>query len=169
MTVHTQTTTGRALWASAVLLALRLGMGGVFIAAAIPKIASPDLFASDVFNYQMLPDWGVNMLAIGLPWFELVVGVCLALGIWTRTSAVMMAGLMVVFLVALASATARGLDISCGCFEVGAAAGEGHGTLIQAVLRDVVFLAATLVLARYEDAPRPLSLFRRRHSGSRPS
>jgi len=162
--VYTTNTSRRALWASGLLLVVRLGLAGVFIAAAIPKIAAPDLFASDVFNYQMLPDWGVNVVAVGLPWFELVVGVCLALGVWTRASALLMTGMMIVFMVALASATMRGLDISCGCFEVGAEAGEGHGATIKAFLRDVVFLAAALVLVRFPDAPRPLDLLRRRAS-----
>ena len=151
----------RALWASGLLLVLRLGMAGVFIAAAVPKITSPDLFASSVFNYQMLPVWGVNALAVGLPWLELVVGVCLGLGMWTRASALIMVSMMVMFMIALASATARDLDISCGCFDVGAEAGEGHGTLLWAVVRDAVFLAASLVLVRFADAPRPLDLVRR--------
>jgi uncharacterized membrane protein YphA (DoxX/SURF4 family) len=151
----------RALWGSGLLLVLRLGMSGVFIVAAIPKIASPDLFAADVFNYQMLPHAVVNALAVGLPWLELVVGICLGVGIWTRASALIMTGMMVMFMIALASATARGLDISCGCFEVGAEGGEGHGALIKAALRDLVFLAATLLLVRFHDAPRPLDLLRR--------
>lgn len=151
----------RPLWGSGVLLILRLGMAGVFIAAAIPKIVSPDLFAADVFNYQMLPHFAVNALAVGLPWLELVVGVCLGVGIWTRASALVMTGMMVMFMVALASASARGLDISCGCFEVGAEGGEGHGALTKAAVRDIVFLAATLVLVRFHDAPRPLNLLRR--------
>ncbi len=67
MAVHIESTRPRALWASGLLLLVRLGMAGVFIVAAIPKIQSPDLFASDVFNYQMMPAWGVNVLAVGLP------------------------------------------------------------------------------------------------------
>jgi len=157
----TASASSRPMWAAAILLLLRLGMAFVFVAAALPKIMAPDLFASNVFNYQMLPHWGVNVLAVGLPWLELVVGLCLGLGIWTRASALLMSGMMVVFMIALASASARGLDISCGCFEVGAEGGEGHGTLLWAVLRDVVFLAASLLLVRFQDAPRPIDLLRR--------
>ncbi len=159
MAVVTEVRSSRASWLSGVLLLVRLGMAAVFIAAALPKIQSPDLFASDVFNYQMLPNWGVNVVAIGLPWLELVVGVCLGLGIWTRASALWMAGMMVVFMIALASATARGLDISCGCFEVGAEG--GHGSLVWAVVRDVAFLVGALVLVKFHDAPSPIDLFRR--------
>ncbi len=142
------------------LLLLRLGMGAVFVVAAVPKIAAPDLFALAIHNYQMLPPWGVNIMAVVLPWLELVVGACLAVGIWRRASALIMAILMVVFMIALASAAARGLSISCGCFEVGEHAEKS--SLVWAVLRDTGFLAAALVLVRFEQGPRPHDLLRRR-------
>jgi uncharacterized membrane protein YphA (DoxX/SURF4 family) len=105
-----------------ILLLLRLGLATVFIVFAIPKIAAPDLFAGNIFNYQMLPAWAVNLMALVLPWLELFVGICLALGIWMRASAMLIAGLMVMFMIAYGSARARGLDIACGCFEVGSQA-----------------------------------------------
>jgi uncharacterized membrane protein YphA (DoxX/SURF4 family) len=145
-----------------VLLLLRFGMAAVFIAAALPKIAAPDLFAADIYNYQMLPAWAVNATALYLPWLELLVGGCLALGIWRRASAFVMAALMIVFMIALVSAALRGLDISCGCFEVGA---EGeHGSMTWYVVRDMAFLLAALLLVRYDHGPRPLDLLLRRTS-----
>lgn len=147
-----------------VLLLLRLGMGAVFLSAAIPKIAAPDLFALSIHNYQMLPPWGVNIMAVVLPWLELVVGVCLVVGLWRRACALIMTVLMVVFMIALASAAARGLSISCGCFEVGEHAEKP--ALVWAVLRDALFLAASLVLVRFEAGPRPLDLLRRRRAPS---
>ena len=149
-----------------VLVLLRLGMAAVFIGAAIPKIAAPDLFALSVHNYQMLPAWGVNALAIFLPWLELVVGACLAVGVWSRASALVMAAMMVVFMVALASAAARGLSISCGCFEVGEH--PEQSSLVWAALRDVVFLAAAVILVRCDGGPSPLGMVwaRRRTHGA---
>ena len=145
--------------AGVVLLLLRLGMGAVFVGAAVPKIVAPDLFALSIHNYQMLPSWGVNAMAVLLPWLELVVGLCLAVGIWRRASALIMTILMIVFMIALGSAAVRGLSISCGCFEVGEHA--ENPSLLWAVLRDVVFLAAALILVRFEHGPRPLDLVRR--------
>ena len=142
--------------AATFLLLVRLGMAAVFVGAAAPKIADPDLFALSIHNYQMLPAWGVNALAILLPWIELVAGVCLGLGLWRRASALVMAALLVVFMVALGAAAARGLNISCGCFEVDAEG--GHGSLVWAALRDILFLAAAIVLVRYADGPRPIDL-----------
>jgi uncharacterized membrane protein YphA (DoxX/SURF4 family) len=145
-----------------VLLVLRLGMAGVFVGAAVPKIAAPDLFALAIHNYQMLPPWGVNGMAVVLPWLELIVGACLAAGIWRRASALVMTLLMVVFMIALMSAAARGLSISCGCFEVGESAEKS--SLVWALLRDAGFLAATLVLVRFDRGPRPLDLLQRRRA-----
>ena len=143
-----------------ILLALRLGLAGVFIAAAVPKILEPDLFASNIYNYQMLPAWGVNAMAIGLPWLELVIAVCIGLGLWTRASALIVCMLMVVFVIAFASATSRGLNISCGCFEVG----EGHAasSFLWVLGRDFAFLVAGLLLVRFPNAPAPVHLLRRR-------
>jgi uncharacterized membrane protein YphA (DoxX/SURF4 family) len=142
------------------LLLVRWALSGVFLAAALPKVAAPDQFALAVANYRMLPPWGVNTLALVLPWLELVIAVFLALGIWRRAGALVMALLMVVFMAAFASATARGLDIACGCFEVGE---QAHASSPwRVVLRDTAFLAASLLVLRFDHGPRPLAWFGRR-------
>lgn len=149
-------------WWGWVLLLLRLGMAAVFIAAAVPKIQAPDLFAISILNYQMLPPWGINTLALSLPWLELVVGVCLGLGLWRRACALVMAVLMVVFMIAYASARLRGLDIACGCFEVGEESAPTSAAWV--ILRDSALLIAALVLVRWDSGPRPLDrILRKRH------
>jgi len=151
----------RFSWGGAVLLLLRFALGGVFIYYATPKIVAPDLFAADVFNYHLLPPWGVNTLALVLPWLELYTGVFLVLGVWSRAAATLMAGLLVVFLVAFTSAKLRGYDIACGCAERGA---EAKPTgLLFFWLRDSAMLAAAFLLARFDRrAPSPVGLLRRR-------
>jgi len=149
---------GRRRLAGIVLLLLRLGLAAVFIRAAIPKIAAPDLFALAIFNYRMLPPWGVSALALVLPWLELFVGLALALGFWRRASAMVMAALMFVFMIAYASARGRGLDIACGCFEVGQEAAPA--SMLWIVTRDLGFLLAALVLVRFDGGTRPLDWLR---------
>ncbi len=140
--------THRSAAANALLFVLRMGLAAVFIAAAIPKIKAPDLFAGAIFNYQLLPAWGVNALALVLPWLELLVGLCLVVGIWSRASALLVAAMMLVFAVAFSSAKARGLDISCGCFEIGNA--EQPSSILWVLARDLGLCAAALTVARYE-------------------
>jgi uncharacterized membrane protein YphA (DoxX/SURF4 family) len=144
------------------LLLLRLGLAAVFIGAAVPKIQAPDLFALNIHNYQMLPAWAVNVSAVILPWLELLIGVGLAVGVWSRACAATMAALMLVFMVALATAAVRGLSIACGCFDVGEEAGQS--SLLWAALRDLAFLVAAWILVR-TDGPSLRDLIRLRRSG----
>ena len=147
------------------LLVLRLGLAAVFLAAALPKIDAPADFAVAISNYKMLPPWGVNVVALILPWLELLVGVFLAIGIWRRACALVMAVLMVVFIFGFASATARGLDIACGCFEVGENADASSP--VRVVARDLALLVASLLLLRFDFGPRPLDWLRRRNPAIR--
>lgn len=149
----------RPRWRDFALLALRFGMAIVFVTAALPKIGAPDLFAGNIHNYKILPAWGINLMALVLPWLELFIGLGLAFGIAGRAAAVTMAGLMCVFIAAYVSAQVRGLDVACGCFEVGEHAKKQSPVWV--VMRDVAMLAATLVLVRYGTGPSPGSFLRR--------
>ena len=122
----------------AVNLILRLVLGGVFIFAGVVKIINPTQFASDVGNYRMMPHEWLNLFAITMPWIETLVGLLLALGIWKRASAVLVAVLLVVFLAAIGQAVARGLNINCGCFGTV----EGRKVGLIALAQDIAMFAA---------------------------
>jgi putative oxidoreductase len=146
-------------------LILRLIIGGVFIASAIAKIGNvqvghghgiqfshvPDLkqFAEDVTNYHVPPRALNNLVAITLPWIELLAGGLLVLGIWKRASAMVITGLMVVFLAAIGWALVHGYDIRCGCFGTVDARKVG----VTALAEDGLLLAIAAWLAwRREDS-----------------
>ena len=46
------------------LLAIRFVVGFVFIFAAVSKTADPEGFAQAIFNYKLLPDFLINILAV---------------------------------------------------------------------------------------------------------
>ena len=131
--------------------ALALLVGGVFIYASLDKIQDPRAFAKIIYHYQVIgpsADLGfvpANLLAVVLPWLELFVGVGLVTGVWRREAALVSALLLAVFVVAVWSALARGIDIAnCGCFaldESGRAAGW------KLIAGDLALLAASLVVA----------------------
>lgn len=123
-------------------LVVRVVLAVVFIVASFEKIKHPDSFANAVYNYQIVPDVAVNLVAIWLPWLELVGGVLLLLGIWVQGSIVVLSGLMVVFLGALGVNLARGLDIHCGCFISDSA----DPITVLTVFRDSFFLLLGLYL-----------------------
>lgn len=123
-------------------LVLRLVLGIVFLVAAADKVANAEAFARSIANYRLLPVELVNLVALVLPWLELLVGLMLVVGLRVRAAAVVASGLLLVFTVALVSALVRGLDIHCGCFSQTAAERIGWGRVIE----DVLLLAAAVVV-----------------------
>jgi uncharacterized membrane protein YphA (DoxX/SURF4 family) len=119
----------------------QVAIGAVFLYAALPKIGDVGSFAKQVHNYRMVPIALENVFAMTLPWIELVAGVAMIIGIGARSGAVVSAGMMIVFIVAIGQAVARGLDIDCGCFGTTDAAQVG----VKRILEDFVFLAVAIV------------------------
>jgi len=126
-------------------LVARLVLGAVFIYASIDKIAHPEAFAKDVYNYQILPDALINLTAIGLPWLELVIGIFLLIGLFREGSVSIVTLLLIVFFSAVVFNLARGLDIHCGCFHTSAQGTDG-APMAWYVLRDGLFLLPALYL-----------------------
>lgn len=123
-----------------VLLLSRIVLGVVFVVASIEKIAEPELFASSVQAYQMMPLVTINMLALLIPWLELVCGIFLVAGLKLRASSAIVFVLLCVFVVAIASAILRGLSIDCGCFGSMVASPVGW----ERVLEDVGLMALSI-------------------------
>jgi putative oxidoreductase len=96
--------------------AARLYLGLIFVTASWHKLMEPGSFALDIATYQILPLALVNPMAIILPWVEIVSGLMLIVGFRTRAAASLIAGMMLMFTVAIAIAVGKGLDMSCGCF-----------------------------------------------------
>lgn len=128
-------------------LAIRIVVGAVFIYAAWSKIARPIDFAWNIAMYQMLHYRYIYLLAVILPWVELICGVTLICGIWTRGSAVVVCGMCVMFIWALLFAINHEIEMtSCGCFsQAGAKALNEHKQTVGTSLlyRDIAMLFAT--------------------------
>lgn len=119
---------------------IRIALGIIFIYAAVPKILRPDEFADAINNYRILPYFLVNIMAICLPWVELFFGTFLVLGIRIKAASFGVLLLMVVFIAAILSAWARGIDINCGCF------GTGSETIsYKEIIRDIIFFIMALL------------------------
>ena len=97
-------------------MAARLYLGWVFVYACLHKIAHPGMFALDIATYDILPLSVINLMAITLPWVELFAGAMLIAGFRVRGASLAVAGMMVMFLVAIIIALDKGLDMACGCF-----------------------------------------------------
>ena len=99
-----------------ITLLARLVLGGVLIAAGALKAGNPAHAAMAVRAYQVLPVTLANILGYALPWAEMGVGLALVIGVAVKGSAIIGGGLMLLFILAISQAWARGLSIDCGCF-----------------------------------------------------
>ncbi len=133
----------RHLAHSVVALPLRIYLGGVFLAACLYKIQVPAAFGLSVATYQILPLGLVNLMAVTLPWIELVVGLCLVVGFKARACALCCAGMLVTFIIAISSALYFDLRLSCGCF---ASAETAEEMSAMTLWRDAIWLLIAVYL-----------------------
>jgi hypothetical protein len=109
-----------------------LALAGVLIAAALPKISNPDQFALAVYQYSLLPSLMVNPVAIYLPWLEISCAAALIVLPSARRGALLIvAGMLVVFTMAIAWVVIRGQAIPCGCFGGDDSAAAGWWSLAR--------------------------------------
>jgi uncharacterized membrane protein YphA (DoxX/SURF4 family) len=132
-------------WYWAGLLA-RLLVGGVWIAAGVLKLPDPAESVRAVRAYQLLPEAIVPTVGHGLPALEIVIGALMILGLGLRISAAVSALLQVAFIIGIASAWARGLEIECGCFGGGGTAADASSKYPWEIARDVGLFALSALL-----------------------
>lgn len=110
---------------SAVLLVLRLALGGLMLFAAYNKVKPPATpvddpirkFMFSIEAFEILPPQLIESATFTMPLIEIVCGVLLILGIWTRSSSLVLAGLTASFVYVINRALMSGnIDVDCGCF-----------------------------------------------------
>lgn len=100
------------------LAACRILIGGLFVLASTGKILFPHDFARDVYSYMLMPAVFVPAFAAILPWIEFSAGLLLLIDVKPRSSALIVMGLLVMFIAAILWTVANGIEISCGCFDI---------------------------------------------------
>jgi putative oxidoreductase len=129
------------------LLFGRLILGGIFLFAAYSKLWPPSaikvnlaFFAMQVDSYQLLPPWGVMLVAHMLPWLELALGVFLLIGWPLRLVSTLTSLLLLGFFAVILRSYSAGLEINCGCF------GPNEKLDITTIVRDGSMLALSLAV-----------------------
>jgi uncharacterized membrane protein YphA (DoxX/SURF4 family) len=128
-------------------LIARLILGGVLFVAGYLKVGATEKSQMAVRAYEMLPISVANTLGLVLPFVEVAIGALLILGSLTQVMAALGGFTMVIFIIAISQAWARGLNIDCGCFGGGGAVEPGQTKYLQEILRDagLAFLAGYLI------------------------
>jgi len=126
-----------------ITLVVRLVVGVTFIIASYYKIVEPASFARSIWYYHMVPGVLINLMSLFLPWLELVCGICLVLGVCYRGAVTLVNLMVLVFLVALSTAIARGINIDCGCFKAAQVSSESAW---EALWFDLGLIVLTLQL-----------------------
>lgn len=123
----------------AVLLAIRVFVGGIFFLFGVVKAIEPkEEFYASVAEYQMIPSALIPTFGTIVIYAEIVFGLLLILGLFRKWSAIAVTGMLVMFIIAIAQTGVRGIElVNCGCsgsaFHIGETANE-------VISRDAFFL-----------------------------
>ena len=123
------------------IVTTRIILGAVFLWASIGKILEPGDFARSISNYHIVPFGIENIVALILPWLELLIGMGLILGIMVDGSVQISAILLIMFILMIGQAILRGFNIECGC---GLKEGEMIG--LNKILENIVFLGGAYIV-----------------------
>lgn len=126
-------------------LLVRVSLGLLFFYSSIHKIADPAEFAKIIYGYSLYPLWMINISAILVPYFELIAGISLILGIYPRSGAFVINGLLLVFIVSISINLIRGHEFDCGCLSYGES--KDAASNFQILVRDIIsFLGGIYIL-----------------------
>ena len=127
----------------------RLIVAAVLLYAAVQKVWMPLEFARLIREYHILPDQMLNLVAVVLPWLEIVCGLCFLSGLWLLGAAALFSGLNAVFISVITyrawlimSSTGVGffdLSFDCGC-------GCGVVYIPTKIVENLLFLCAGLII-----------------------
>jgi uncharacterized membrane protein YphA (DoxX/SURF4 family) len=121
-------------------VAARLIVGLVDLAAGISKFPDPAGNVRQVRAFDLLPEAVVPAVGHALPTVEILIGALLVLGVLTRATAVVATLFFVAFIVGIAAAWARGMEINCGCFGSHGVPADPQRQYAIDIARDVALL-----------------------------
>lgn len=123
------------------LLVIRVVNGGIFFLFGLGKAVQPHQQFYEVMKvYDLLPVQFIPVVGSALIYADVIIGVLLIVGLFTRFSAWAVAGMLVFYMVVILQAVLRGIPLeNCGCaggyIELGT-------TPPQVLARDAIMLAS---------------------------
>lgn len=129
-------------------LAARWILGLTFIYASSYKILSPADFARMVYGYNLFPGDLINLIAIIVPFLELIAGLALIIGIYPRSAAIIINILLLTFITLLVINLIRGHEFDCGCFSAGQSGHPGGSGLM--LIRDLIYFSLGMLIVLFK-------------------
>jgi uncharacterized membrane protein YphA (DoxX/SURF4 family) len=105
----------------------------------------PEQLAITVRAYDIIPAGLSNLFAIFLAWTELIAGIFLILGIFTKQSAMAVGTLLAMFIAAIVITMVRGLVIDCGCFDE-----QGDPVDSALLIRNILLVTVAYLVIRFD-------------------
>ena len=137
----------------------RFLLGATFIYASYHKILAPAEFAKVVYGYGLFPGELINLIAIVLPFVELIAGLALILGFYPRSAAMIIMAMLIFFILILSLNLARGYEFDCGCFSVNKLFPTESPW--DTIARDIILLFLGVYVVRFKkDRDRVLTLIK---------
>lgn len=135
-------------WKNWLGLAARLILGVSLAWAGLTKVGRLSANVDQVQLYELpIPGWIEVAVGYVQPPLEIIVGLLLIVGLFTRFNAILGTLAMAVFIAGITWAWSMGLSIDCGCFTDGGVLAEGEQhKYLEDILRDVFFMAAGIWL-----------------------
>lgn len=126
-------------------LIVRLTVGTVFLYSGVAKLVDIGAFVEAVRQFHILPEFSLTFFSIALSTSEVVLGMLLIAGLWTRAAAFTVSLMLLGFTLLLINALLTGTAKECGCF------GTGEELDWWAVGRDAALLALSLYLMQAKE------------------
>jgi uncharacterized membrane protein len=116
----------------------RLILGSIFIYAGGSKLLEPEIFATLIDAYGVVPEVLLMPTAVTLPILEVIAGIGLVFDI--RGSLLVITGLLVLFIAVLSYGIWMGLDVDCGCFGPEDPEAKAFHDLRPTLYRDLIMM-----------------------------
>jgi len=150
-----------------VVTPIRIGLGALFMLAAYLKLSDPQAFAESVKAFKIFDlataSHLVTLATFTVPWVEMICGVLLVLGLWSRAASVALAGLLLAFTIGIISVLQREVDVRCGCFGKYEWPCTGNISMCH-VARNSIMLLCSLLITLRGGGPVALDWFRRKRA-----
>lgn len=121
-------------------------VGIVLLVAGLLKITDVQGMVVAINAYQIFPLNVIDVLAWVIPATEIIIGILLILGMFTRFAAIIASLMFISFICGISWAWSQGYSIDCGCFGGGGQIAPDQTQYVSEILRDLGLLAASLWL-----------------------